>query len=39
MIQLSVEWTATRLELGDAAVELDTAIEAASDMVTRYLFR
>ena len=38
VIHLSVEWTATRLILGSAPVEMDAAIDAATDMITRYLF-
>ena len=38
VIHLSVEWTATRLELGDTAVEVDAVVDAATDMITRYLF-
>jgi AcrR family transcriptional regulator len=38
VIHLSVEWTASRLILGGAPVEMDATIDAATDMITRYLF-
>jgi len=38
VIHLSVEWIATRLVLGGAPVEIDAAIDSATDMITRYLF-
>ena len=38
VIQLSVEWTASRLVLGGAPVDTDQTIDAATDMITRYLF-
>jgi AcrR family transcriptional regulator len=38
VIHTSVEWTASRLVLGDADVELDATTEAATDMVWRFLF-
>jgi AcrR family transcriptional regulator len=38
VIHLSVEWIASRLVLGGAPVEIDQAIDAATDMITRYLF-
>jgi AcrR family transcriptional regulator len=39
LVYTSVEWTAARLVLGGArGSEIDAAVEAATDMVTRYLF-
>ena len=38
VIHLSVEWTASRMVLGGAPVDVDQAIDAATDMITRYLF-
>ena len=38
VIHLSVEWMATRLVLGGTPVETDQTIDAATDMITRYLF-
>lgn len=38
VVHLSVEWTASRLMLGGSPVELDAAVDAATDMITRYLF-
>ena len=38
VIQLSVEWVSSRLILSDAAVEVDAAVETASDMISRFLF-
>jgi len=38
VIHLSVEWTASRLVLGEADVSIEDAVDAATDMITRYLF-
>jgi AcrR family transcriptional regulator len=38
VIHTAVEWTASRLVLGDADVSLEAATEAAADMVSRFLF-
>ncbi len=38
VIHTSIEWTASRLVLGDADVALGAAVEAATDMVWRFLF-
>ena len=38
VIHTSVEWTASRLVLGDADVPHAAAVEAATDMVWRFLF-
>jgi hypothetical protein len=35
----SIECTASRLMLGGAGTEIDAAVEAASDMVSRFFFR
>lgn len=39
VVHASVEWIATRLVLGEADVASDDVVEAATDMLTRYLFR
>jgi len=39
VIHTSVEWTASRLVLGDADVPHEDAVEAATDMVARFLLR
>jgi AcrR family transcriptional regulator len=38
VVHLSVEWTASRLVLGGSAVDIDAATDAASDMITRFIF-
>jgi AcrR family transcriptional regulator len=38
VVHTAVEWTASRLVLGEADVTLEAAVDAASDMVTRFLF-
>ena len=38
VVHLAAEWTASRLVLGGARVESDAAIDAATEMITRYLF-
>lgn len=35
----AVEWTASRLMLGSAGADLDAAVAAVSDMVSRFVFR
>ena len=39
VIHAAVEWTTSRLMLGTTAVRRDPAVEAVSDMVSRFLFR
>jgi AcrR family transcriptional regulator len=39
VIYTSVEWTASRLMLGGSGADVDAAVEAVSDMVSRFLFR
>jgi AcrR family transcriptional regulator len=39
VVHASVEWIATRLVLGEADVAREDVVEAATDMLTRYLFR
>jgi len=39
VIHSSIEWTASRLMLGSADADTDAAVAAASDMVSRFLFR
>ncbi|MBI3784414.1 MAG: TetR/AcrR family transcriptional regulator [Deltaproteobacteria bacterium] len=39
VIYASIEWTASRLMLESGDTESDAAVEAASDMVSRFLFR
>ncbi len=39
VVHLSVEWTASRLVLGGSPVDIDDAVDAATEMITRYLFR
>ena len=38
VVHTSVEWTASRIMLGTAGAEVDQAVEATSDMVSRFLF-
>jgi len=38
VVHTAVEWTASRLVLGDAAIATDAAVEAATEMVWRFLF-
>jgi AcrR family transcriptional regulator len=38
VVHLSVEWTASRLVLGGSPVDIDDAVDAATDMISRYLF-
>jgi AcrR family transcriptional regulator len=38
VVHLSAEWIAARLVLGGAHVENDDAVDAATEMITRYLF-
>jgi hypothetical protein len=38
VIHLSAEWTASRLVLGGAPVAIDAAVDAATEMISRYLF-
>ncbi|MEE9606824.1 MAG: TetR/AcrR family transcriptional regulator [Myxococcota bacterium] len=38
VIHLSMEWTASRLMLGDSPVDIDAAVETASEMLSRFLF-
>ena len=39
MVYTAIEWTASRLVLGEGGTEIAPAVEAASDMVSRFLFR
>ena len=39
VVHLSVEWTASRLILGGATVDIDAAVDAATDMISRYIFK
>jgi AcrR family transcriptional regulator len=39
VVHASVQWTASRLLLGNAGVDLEAAAEAVTDMVSAYLFR
>jgi AcrR family transcriptional regulator len=38
VVHLSVEWMASRLVLGGAPVDIDQAVDAATDMISRYIF-
>jgi AcrR family transcriptional regulator len=38
VLHASIEWVASRLVLGEAAVNHQDVVDAATDMVTRYLF-
>lgn len=38
VVYTSIEWTASRLMLGGAGMEIEPAVEAASEMVSRFLF-
>lgn len=38
VIHTSIEWTASRIMLGTLGADIDPAVEAASDMVSRFLF-
>lgn len=38
LVYTSIEWTAARLMLRQSGAEVDPAVEAASDMVSRFLF-
>jgi AcrR family transcriptional regulator len=38
VVYSAIEWTASRLVLGGAGTEIGPAVEAASDMVSRFLF-
>lgn len=39
IVYTSIEWTASRLMLGTAGARIEPAVEAASDMVSRFLFQ
>ncbi len=39
VVYTSIEWTASRLMLGGAGADIDAAVAATSDMVSRFLFR
>jgi AcrR family transcriptional regulator len=39
LIHAAIEWTASRLVLGESEAEIDPAVVAASDMVSRFLFK
>ena len=38
VVHLAVEWVSSRLVLGGAPVDIDPAVDAAADMITRYIF-
>ena len=38
LIYTSIEWTASRLILGNAEADIDAAVAASSEMVSRYIF-
>lgn len=38
VVQAAVQWISTRLELGNAHTDTDAALEALTDMITRFLF-
>lgn len=39
VVHTAVQWMATRIDLGNAGVDADAAVDSASDMITRFLFR
>jgi AcrR family transcriptional regulator len=39
LIHAAIEWTASRLVLGESEAEIDPAVAGASDMVSRFLFK
>ncbi len=39
VVYTAIEWTASRLVLGEGGTQIEPAVEAASDMVSRFLFR
>lgn len=39
LVHAAIEWTASRLMLGGVEAEIDPAVAAASDMVSRFLFK
>jgi AcrR family transcriptional regulator len=39
LVYTSIEWTASRLMLGGSTAVVDRAVDAASDMISRFLFR
>jgi len=39
VVYSSIEWTASRLMLGESGAETDRTVAAASDMVSRFLFK
>jgi AcrR family transcriptional regulator len=38
IIHAAVEWTTSRIMLGEAEVDLDATVDALADMISRYLF-
>lgn len=38
LVHASVQWISTRLELGNAGADTDVAVDALTDMITRFLF-
>jgi hypothetical protein len=38
LVHAAVQWTTVRVTLGDAGVDAEAAIEATSDMISRFLF-
>ncbi len=39
VVLTAVQWMATRIDLGNANVDASTAVDHATDMITRFLFR
>src|SRR5262249_14768320 len=39
VVYTAVEWTASRLMLGESGADVDAAVTAVSDMVSRFLLR
>ena len=39
VVYTAIEWTASRIVLSEGGIEIGAAVEAASDMVSRFLFR
>jgi AcrR family transcriptional regulator len=39
VVYTAIEWTASRIVLGEGGIEIGPTVEAASDMVSRFLFR
>ena len=39
VVYTAIEWTASRIVLGEGGIAIEAAVEAASDMVSRFVFR